>query len=154
MTLEQRKDPMNFKLFPIALIINAIALLALIVALVVGLVGCDNKRVPHPNEVDAIDGQTYDILVVTQAFLDETRAQHKAGNLPNVIKPYFDNSATVFNEALEAWKLYRSSVGSRSAGAANGSDLKAKMEALRDELTQANKPIIQGRFRPASFALA
>jgi predicted lipoprotein len=80
----------------------------LIVLVMIASVGCHTKAaVPHPNQLDAFDGQTYDSLVAAQATLDEAKAQFAAGKLPPTAKPVINSAGAAYEQARTAWQLRR-----------------------------------------------
>jgi opacity protein-like surface antigen len=86
---------------------NRYMALALCLTLALALGACAKHATPHPNQLDAFDGQTYDSLVAAQATLDEAKAQFSAGKLPPTAKPVINSAGAAYEQARTAWQLRR-----------------------------------------------
>lgn len=69
--------------------------------------GCAKATVPHPGQVDAVDGKGYDTLIVSQAAINEAKVQLKAGKLPESAKPTLNAAIAAYNELHTVWLAYR-----------------------------------------------
>lgn len=109
----------------------AVTLLVLM-TLVVASTGCAHKAVApsHPNQVDALDGHAFDVLVAAQAVLAETKAQVSAGSLPQTVTPVVNKAGEAYNVALGAWLAYRANPGTGDYDAKLNSALAAVAAAI------------------------
>jgi capsule polysaccharide export protein KpsC/LpsZ len=85
---------------------------AVLVALVISLAmmpGCAHKATPHPNQIDAFDGQTYDTLITAQATLDEAKVQYGQGKFATVstAKTIINDAGAAYDQARATWQLRR-----------------------------------------------
>jgi hypothetical protein len=85
---------------------------AVLVALVITLAmmpGCAHKATPHPNQIDAFDGATYDTLITAQATLDEAKVQFGQGKFASVptAKVIINDAGAAYDQARTAWQLRR-----------------------------------------------
>ena len=86
---------------------DAFLVLALLTAAIVGGACAKKTVVPHPNQINAFDGQTYDTLVTSQAALDEAKKQFAAGKLPAGSKDVINGAGTSYEAARSAWMTWR-----------------------------------------------
>jgi hypothetical protein len=69
--------------------------------------GCAKNVTPHPNQLNAFDGQVYDRLTEAQAALDEAKAQFAAGKLPPTAKTVINGAGATYEQTRTAWVLWR-----------------------------------------------
>lgn len=82
--------------------------LMLIPILAILLAGSNCRtHVPHPGQIDNLDGQTYDTLTVAQSVLDNARIQYTQGKLPATAKPVINGMGAAYNELRDLWIQYR-----------------------------------------------
>jgi hypothetical protein len=61
----------------------------------------------HPNQIDSLDGKTYDTLLVAQSVLDNAKIQFQQGKLPATSKPVINGMGQAYMELRELWLQYR-----------------------------------------------
>jgi hypothetical protein len=94
-------------------------------------IGCQKKVTPHPNQLNAFDGQAYDSLVSAQAALDEAKGQYASGKLPPTSKAVINDAGAAYESARTGWVYWRDvSMGIKSG------DVNAAQEKLQEDLTQ------------------
>jgi hypothetical protein len=95
----------------------------------------------HPNQINAFDGQTYDILVSAQAALDEAKLQYKAGKLPTSSKSLINAAGASYETARTSWQTWRDvSLGVRFG---DPEALKVTVQADTLALTQAIAEVVK-----------
>jgi hypothetical protein len=105
------------------------------------MLGCAAKSATHPNQLNAFDGQAYDILTMAQASLNEAQHQFQSGALPQSSKPVYAVAAAAYNNAQATWKTYRAVLqGTQSGDLGNVSaQLSSELRTLQDSITALNK---------------
>ena len=103
----------------------------LTVIAVVFTIGCQKKITPHPNQLNAFDGQAYDSLVSAQAALDEAKGQYASGKLPPSSKAIINDAGAVYESARTGWVYWRDV----SMGIKPG-DVNEAQAKLQDDLAQ------------------
>ena len=103
-----------------------ISVAVLAVALAVGT-GC-NTQPPHPNQISAFDGATYDSLTLAHAALTSLRSQVIA-SYPKYT-PEFNQAAASYSAALSAYSLYRTQAGGEGSVSAAINNLVVATVAL------------------------
>lgn len=93
---------------------SVVAIFALL--LVLSNIGCHKQVTPHPNQLNAFDGQAYDALATAQATLDQAKAEYAAGKLPAASKQLINTAGVSYNACLAAWLTYRDVVQGKTAG--------------------------------------
>jgi len=83
--------------------------LSLAVGLTLLLVGCAHPQL-HPGAVSRLDSSTYDVLYISQAVIEQARAESTAGTLPDALKPPLNTLINAYNVARASWLTYRSAV--------------------------------------------
>ncbi len=84
--------------------------------------GC-NSQPPHPNQINAFDGASYDSLTLAQGALTSLRVQ-VATTYPQYA-PEFNQAAAGYSTALNAYSVYRTAVV-----AGNQAQLSAAIQSL------------------------
>lgn len=96
----------------------AMLVLLLTASLAGVLAGCAKNATPHPNQINAFDGQTYDRLTEAQAALDEAKVQYQTGKLPATAKTVINDTGAIYEQARTAHNLWRDiSLGVKSGDA-------------------------------------
>ena len=105
------------------------------VALALALLqGCASRPI-HPGAIDKLDSQAYDILLMTQASLDEAKAQIVSGKLPASAKAVVNAAGRAYDVARVAQKAYHeASPGLRSAKATELTEALAKVNVAVAEV--------------------
>jgi hypothetical protein len=108
----------------------------LTVLAVVFTIGCQKKVTPHPNQLNAFDGQAYDSLVSAQAALDEAKGQYASGKLPPASKAVINDAGAAYESARTGWVYWRDvSMGIKSG------DVNEAQAKLQDDLAQLSAAI-------------
>lgn len=108
----------------------AIALIAVTLS-----IACHKNVVPHPNQINAFDGQTYDTLVSAQGALDEAKVQYRSGKLPPDAKAVINGAGAAYEQARASWQLWRDTVLGLRPG--DQQQLEAKLKTELQELSAA-----------------
>lgn len=112
--------------------------------------GC--KSQPHPNQINAFDGASYDSLTVAHGALLSFRAQVSA-NYPQYV-PVFNEAAAAYSTALDAYTLFRVN-GDSAAVSIALNNLAVSIVALEDsfqaDLHVAPKALLKLRQRAAKL---
>jgi len=64
----------------------------------------------HPGAVNKIDSSAYDVLLISQAVIDQARVEVTAGTLPENLKPGLMRLIDAYNAARTSWLTYRNAV--------------------------------------------
>ena len=108
--------------------------LAVVLLLTFG-VACRKNVSPHPNQINAFDGATYDTLVSTQAALDEAKVQFRSGALPQNSKQVINDAGAAYEQARTSWQLWRDAVLGVKPG--DPEALQAKLQTDLQQMTAA-----------------
>ena len=115
---------------------KARATVLLTVIAVIFTIGCQKKVTPHPNQLNAFDGQAYDSLVSAQAAIDEAKGQYASGKLPPSSKAIINDAGAVYESARTGWLYWRDvSMGIKSG------DVNEAQARLQDDLAQLSAAI-------------
>jgi len=68
---------------------------------------CQKNATPHPNQINSLDGRTYDTLISAQAALDEAKSQYRSGTLPQDAKLIINDAGAAYEQARSSWQLWR-----------------------------------------------
>lgn len=99
--------------------------------LIFSTVACQKRATPHPNQLNAFDGQVYDSLVSAQAALDAAKGQYASGKLPASSKEVINDAGTAYESARTGWVYWRDlSMGIKSG------DVNAAQATLQQDLAQ------------------
>lgn len=99
-------------------------------------IGCQKKVTPHPNQLNAFDGQAYDSLVSAQAALEEAKGQYASGKLPPAAKVIINDAGALYESARTGWLYWRDiSMGIKSG------DVNEAQARLQDDLAQLSTAI-------------
>ena len=79
---------------------RAVALILLLM-----VTACGSAR--RPGAVSQADSDTYDLLLIAQSAIEETRLQIESGQLPDSIRPVHNRAVDAYNLTRDAWLLYR-----------------------------------------------
>lgn len=63
--------------------------------------------VQHPDSIDALDSNTYDVLTTAQSVLDNTKIAINQGKLPAFAKAISNNAGAAYNTLRDVWLQYR-----------------------------------------------
>ena len=74
----------------------------------------------HPGSVNKIDSSAYDVLLISQAVIDQSRAEVAAGKLPDSLKPGLMKLIDAYNIARASWLTYRNAVKAGQSADAGG----------------------------------
>ena len=89
--------------------------------------GC-NPQPPHPNQLNAFDGAAYDSLTLAHGALASLRMQ-VSKSYP-MYSPVFNEAATAYSAAYDAYSLYRTNPSDQSKVSAVIRDLALSIVAL------------------------
>lgn len=101
------------------------------VALLLTLSACSVYQI-HPGAVNKTDSVAYDSLLVTQAIIEQARAENAAGNLPEASKAPLNILIEHYNITRQTWLTYRGAV--RSGQSSNVSALRSALELMNNSL--------------------
>ena len=75
----------------------------LALAMIVSLGACTKNGVtaPHPGSVNAFDSNSYDVLMVSKATIDQTKTDLAAGQFGNITA----NVKTALNDCIQAYNV-------------------------------------------------
>jgi len=99
------QEPQMFKKLPFI----SLAVVSLVLALGTGC----NTQPPHPNQLNAFDGASYDSLTLAHGALTSLRSQVNT-SYPKYA-PVFNQAATAYSAAYNAYLLFRAQSGSQSS---------------------------------------
>ena len=88
--------------------------------------------VPRPGAVSELDSRIYDVLLVSEAIIDNASQQNVAGTLDNTLKAAINRMIPIHNAADLAWKIYRA-----VHGTADQAEAEAHLMALIGQLRNA-----------------
>ncbi len=86
----------------------------------------------HPGAVNKADSSAYDVLLIAQAVVDQSRAEVTAGTLPENLKPSLMKLIDSYNVARMSWLTYRNAV--KVGQSANSATLNAAINTLSNAL--------------------
>lgn len=101
----------------------------------------------HPGAVSKLDSQSFDVLLIAQAVIDQGRAELAAGSLPEGLRPGLMRLIDAYNIARSAWLTYRNAV--KAGTAVNEQTMKSAMETLSAALNAFQR----SRAIPTSWSL-
>jgi len=64
----------------------------------------------HPGSVNRADSAAYDVLLISQAVIDQARVELGAGTLPDTLRPGLQRLVESYNTARTSWLTYRNAV--------------------------------------------
>lgn len=100
-----------------------------VVALAVFFSGC-SPQPSHPNQINAFDGATYDSLTLAKGALNYLRA--RVSTTYPQYKQLFNQAATAYSTAVNAYVLYRTKPSDQAAVASDIANLTTSIVALED----------------------
>jgi hypothetical protein len=114
----------------------------IVLPLILLLTACAAMQL-HPGSVNKADSSAYDVLLIAQAVIDQSRAEVTAGTLPENLKPGLMKLIDSYNVARMSWLTYRNAV--KAGQSANASILNAAINTLSNALNtfQNSRSIIQ-----------
>lgn len=81
----------------------------LLVSWVMVLCACAAVQL-HPGAVNKADSSAYDVLLISQAVIDQSRVELAAGTLPETLKAPLNHLIESHNIARASWLAYRNAV--------------------------------------------
>lgn len=125
--------------------------------LFIATTGCGTQP-PHPDQLNAFDGATYDTLTLAHGALGSLRAKISAG-YPKYV-PQFNQAAAAYGVAFQAYSLYRTNQTDQSQLSSAVANLTVSVVALEGVFQSDMNPSpaavanVQGRAKKMRAAAA
>jgi len=95
----------------------------------------------HPGSVNRADSSAYDVLLISQAVIDQARVELGTGTLPDTLRPGLQRLVESYNTARTSWLTYRNAVLVGQATDAGGMNRAITALSIALDAFQRSRPI-------------